>query len=118
MVLTDIKKLLGLAEDYDAFDTDIRIHINSSLAILKQLGVNVTGILTESGSEDWSDVLGSNVNLGTIKDYIYLKVKMIFDPALNGSIIEANKEMLKELEWRINLEVEISSDTTYSGSSN
>lgn len=113
MVLTDIKKLIGFDEDYKAFDTNITIQINSALSTLYQIGVDVTGYLTADGSEDWGDILGQNVNIEMIKNYIYLKTKLIFDPPLNGSILEAIKEQIKEYEWRINLEVEVPSDSIW-----
>ena len=37
-ILTSIKKLLGIAEDYEHFDQDLIMHINSVFAILKQMG--------------------------------------------------------------------------------
>ena len=103
MVLTDIKKLIGFDEDYKAFDTNITIQINSALSTLYQIGVDVTGYLTADGSEDWGDILGQNVNIEMIKNY----------PPLNGSILEAIKEQIKEYEWRINLEVEVPSDSIW-----
>lgn len=113
MVLTDIKKLIGFDEDYKAFDQDITVQINSALSTLYQIGVNVIGTVSTDGDEDWSDILGEHVDIEMIKNYIYLKTKLVFDPPLNGSILEAIKEQIKEYEWRINLEVEVPSDSIW-----
>lgn len=114
MVLTDVKKYIGFDEEYKAFDPDIVLQVNSALSVLKQIGVDITGSLSLDGVEDWSDILGKHVDIEMIKNYIYLKTKLIFDPPLNGSIMESIKEQIKEYEWRINLEVEVPSDSIWS----
>ena len=107
MILTDIKKSLGFDEEYKAFDKDIVLQINSALSILKQIGVDVVSSVTEDGSEDWSDVLGECADIEMIKNYIFMKTKLVFDPPLNGSVLESIKEQIKEFEWRINFEIEV-----------
>lgn len=107
MVLIDIKKLIGFDEDYNAFDQDIVIQINSALSILKQIGVEVLSNVTIDGSEDWEDILGEHADIEMIKNYIYMKTKLVFDPPVNGSVMESIKEQIKEFEWRINFEIEV-----------
>lgn len=107
MVLTDIKKLIGFDEDYNAFDQDIVMQINSALSILKQIGVEVLSNVTLDGSEDWEDILGEHADIEMIKNYIYMKTKLVFDPPVNGSVMESLKEQIKEFEWRINFEIEV-----------
>ena len=106
MVLTDIKKLIGFDEEYSAFDIDILMHINSALSLLQQIGVDVTKKLAVDGNEDWSDILGKDVDQEMIKEYLYLKTKLKFDPPLNSSVLESIKESIREYEWRINTAVE------------
>lgn len=118
MVLTDIKKLLGFDEEYKAFDQDIVITINSALSVLKQLGVDVTAYVTIDGSEEWDDILGEHADIEMIKHYVYFKVRLAFDPPLNASILESIKEQIHEYEWRINLEVEVPSDSIHEESEN
>ncbi len=107
-ILQSIKKLLGLDEDYDAFDDDVMMHINSVLMILTQLGVGPKNGFSITGEEEtWEDYLGEDISkLSAVKTYVYLKVKTMFDPTSSSVVNEATKEMLKELEWRLNSEIE------------
>lgn len=108
-ILTDIKSLLG-AGNIDGFDSDIIMHINSVLAVLRQLGVGPTsGFAITGTNETWEDLLGDNSNpelLHNVKSYIFLKVKMIFDPPTSGTVAQAYKELISELEWRLNVTVD------------
>lgn len=109
-ILTTIKKMLGIAEDYTHFDVDIVIDINATLMVLTQLGVGPTqGYLITSAEDEWDDFLDGAINLEAIKTYIYLKVKLMFDPPQTSFAIESANRMITELEWRINLEAERSS---------
>lgn len=102
-ILTSIKKLLGITEDYDFFDSDIVIHINSAFSVLTRLGVGPEeGFRINDANTIWSDFLHDDFRLELVKDYVYLKVKLIFDPPLNSAAIEAIKHQINELEWRIN----------------
>ena len=106
-ILTSIKKLLGLSKDYKVFDTDIIIHINTVFLTLNQLGVGpVEGFSIEDDTAVWSDFIGNNEKLNAVQTYVYLKVKLVFDPPLNSAVLEANKQTIAELEWRLNTEVE------------
>lgn len=103
-ILISIKKLLGIPSDYNNFDTDIIIHINSVFMILNQLGVGPKeGYRIEGPDDFWDDYITENDDLDAVKTYMYLKVKSVFDPPLNSSIIEANKQVINELEWRLNV---------------
>jgi hypothetical protein len=106
-ILLSTKKLLGLDENYEIFDTDVVIHINSALAILNQLGVGPeNGFRITGKKETWSDFLGDDETLlNTVKDYVYLKTRLVFDPPV-GSMIDLMKSQIAELEWRINVSVE------------
>ena len=107
-ILQSIKKLLGLDENDDAFDDDVMMHINSVLMILTQLGVGPKNGFSITGEEEtWGDYLGEDISkLSAVKTYVYLKVKTMFDPTSSSVVNEATKEMLKELEWRLNSEIE------------
>lgn len=106
-ILTSIKKLLGIDESYEQFDTDIIIHINSALAILTQLGVGPSeGFIIENKNALWTDFVYGNNNLETIKSYVYLKVRLLFDPPSSSSAMESMKQLVSELEWRINVTVD------------
>lgn len=106
-ILTSIKKLLGIEEDYEHFDQDIIIHINSALMILTQLGVGPSrGFMISDKTSLWSDFIPDEHGLEAVKTYIYLKVKLLFDPPLSSSVIELINRSISELEWRINIMVD------------
>lgn len=105
-ILLTIRKLLLGDSTSNYFDTDLLIHINSSINTLHQLGVTkADGFFIEDSSAEWSDLIEESSNLDLIKTYICLRVRMDFDPPV-GSVAEAYKERIKELEWRINVEVD------------
>lgn len=102
-ILTSIKKLLGIAEDDTSFDPDIIMHINSVFMILRQLGVGPEeGFRIEGKDATWSDFTEDITLIESIKTYIFMKVKIIFDPPSNSSVIEATNRIITELEWRLN----------------
>ena len=108
-ILTSIKKLLGITESCTDFDTDIIMHINTVLMTLNQLGVGTEGFQIEDKNAVWSEFIDPN-KLDDTKYYVHLRVKLLFDPPLNSAIIEAIKESIRELEWRLNVRVESESE--------
>lgn len=108
-ILTSIKKLLGITEDYTHFDEDLVIHINSVLSILNQLGVGPpNGFSIQDEDATWNDFLSDASQLEFVKSYIHLKVKLLFDPPLSSATIESINRMLSEFEWRILVAVDSS----------
>lgn len=106
-ILISIKKLLGLSDEYEAFDTDIVIHINSVLGILTQLGVGPKeGFVITDETEKWDDYIQDKTEINFVKTYIYLKVRLLFDPPQNASLIKAIEDSIKEYEWRLNVAVD------------
>jgi hypothetical protein len=106
-ILTSIKKLLGISEEYDHFDPDIIMHINSTFMTLNQLGVGpAEGFSIEDETSTWSDFISDNIKLEAVKSYIHLKVKLLFDPPSSSAVIEAISKSINELEWRLNVIVE------------
>ncbi len=107
-ILTSIKKLLGIAEEYEHFDVDIIMHINSAFSVLTQLGVGPEeGFRIEDASTEWSDFLYDDPRLEMVRTYVYLKVKLVFDTTSSSSaVIESINRQIQELEWRINVTVD------------
>lgn len=104
-VLTSIKKLLGIAEDYTHFDPDIIMHINAVFMTLNQLGVGPdTPAIIYGTAETWESTLGDIQNLEAVKSYVYLKVRMLFDPPSGSSVLEAMNRQASELEWRLSVQ--------------
>lgn len=103
-ILDTTKKMLGLDADYDVFDLDVIVHINSTFAQLAQLGVGPDeGFEIEDSSKLWADFLGTNKLINSVKSYMYLKVRMFFDPPSLSFDLTAKQEQIKELEWRLNV---------------
>lgn len=105
-ILTSIKKLLGIDEEYNHFDADIIMHINSVLFILTQIGVGPSeGFVITGEDETWEDFMpeGALVKVQSVKTYIYLKVRLIFDPPTSSTAMTAMKDLIAELEWRLNI---------------
>jgi hypothetical protein len=101
-ILTSIKKSLGIVEEYEHFDADLVMHINSVLAVLTQLGVGPPGGFAVRDKDAlWTDFLPADLRLEFVKSYVYLKVRLLFDPPLGSAVIESINRLISELEWRI-----------------
>ena len=107
-ILTSIKKLLGIAEEYEHFDNDIIMHINSVFMILTQLGVGPSkGFVITDSSASWDDFLPEGgEKLQAVKTYMYMKVRLMFDPPTSSAVMESMNRMVNELEWRLNVAVD------------
>jgi hypothetical protein len=102
-ILKSTKKTLGLAEDYLVFDQDIITHINSVFSTLTQLGVGPTeGYMIEGDQDLWEDFIADDPTYNSVKSYVYLRVRMLFDPPITSFAIDAIERQIKELEWRLN----------------
>ena len=103
-ILTSVKKMLGITEECKDFDPDIIMHINTVLMILTQLGVGPEeGFYIEDDSSFWDDFVKDLSKLEAIKTYIYMKVRLMFDPPTSSSAMEATNRIIDELEWRLNI---------------
>lgn len=108
-ILTSIKKMLGIDEAYTHFDADIIMHINSVLMILAQLGVGPEeGFVIEDDTSTWINFIpeANAAQLHAVKTYIYMKVKLMFDPPLSSAVIESMNRQIAEFEWRLNVAVD------------
>lgn len=106
-ILTSIKKLLGPGENDTQFDTDIIIYINSAIMRLNQLGIGPPGGYSIKDKENvWTELIGTRADLEAVKSYIYLKVRLIFDPPQSGFLVEAIKSQIAELDSTLNIQAE------------
>ena len=112
-ILTSIKKMLDIGEAYDQFDANIIMHINSVFADLTQMGVGpAEGFMIEDDSAIWDDFVADNMLLNSVKSYMNLRVKLLFDPASIGSSTLASYErQISQWEWRLNLAAESAKTT-------
>lgn len=102
-ILNSVKKVLGIAPDYLVFDEDIMMHINSTFSTLAQLGIGpAEGFAIEGAEEEWDDFLDEDIKLNSVKSYMYLKVRQLFDPPTTSYLIDAQNKQIQELEWRLN----------------
>ena len=100
-ILTSIKKLLGISEEDENFDIDITLHINSVLWILTQLGVGPqNGFAIDDKTAMWTDFVSDDISFASIKSYVYMKVKLLFDPPSSAALIESFNRLTSEFEWR------------------
>lgn len=107
-ILKSIKNMLGISEKDDSFDIDIIIHINTALMTLMQLGVGPSdGFRIEDEITEWGEFISTDdKRYEAVKTYVYLKVKLVFDPPLNSYVLASMEQMAKEYEWRLNNAVE------------
>ena len=106
-ILSSIKKLLGIPTEETAFDSDIIMHINSVFMILTQLGVGPSDGFTISDDYGlWSDFIPDGQNLELVKSYMYMKVRLLFDPPTNSSVLTSMEKTINEFEWRLNVQAE------------
>lgn len=107
-ILTSVKKMLGIEESYTHFDNDIIMHINTVFLTLNQLGVGPEKSFSISSEMNtWDEFFGDkSIDLQAVKTYMYLKVKMLFDPPTSSFVLDSYGRQANELEWRLNMQVE------------
>lgn len=105
-ILVSIKKLLGIDSTSTDFDSELIVHINTVFAILNQLGVGSEAFSISGPVEKWSTFINStelSSKLNDVKTYVYLKVKLLFDPPSSSVQMESINRLVSELEWRLNV---------------
>ena len=106
-ILDSIKKLIGTSVEYDVFDSDLIMHINSAFMILCQIGIGpTTPFRIYDRFSTWQDFLSDRDHFQSVIDYVYLRCKLIFDPPSSSFVLSSYKEQLNELEWRLNVMAE------------
>ena len=105
-ILEDVKHFIGPSAQYEYFDPDVIMQINTAFFELNQLGVGPDKpFVIVDGSEEW-DEFASNTDTEAMKTYICLKTRMYFDPPQTGTLINAIEKQLDRLEWRLNVAVD------------
>jgi len=103
-ILVSVKKVLGLPEADTSFDVDIIIHINSALARLNQLGIGpVEGFMIEDDTSTWDAFLGDKKLLNQARTYVYMAVRIVFDPPGSGFALTSMEKQIEKLEWLLNV---------------
>ena len=106
-ILATIKKMLGITADCTHFDSEIIVHINTVMLTLSQIGVGEDIPISITGeTETWSTVFGDMRNIEAVKTYIYIKVRLLFDPPASSYVLESLNRTASELEWRLNVQTD------------
>lgn len=106
-ILLSTKKLLQIPEDYDHFDIDIVTHINSVLSHLHQLGLGPKeGFAISGDGETWNEFIDDKLTLQNVKSYVYLKVRLWFDPPANAFLVSSMEKQLQEFDFRLTVAAE------------
>lgn len=101
-ILNNVKKVCGIAADYKAFDEDLVMHINSELSVLNQVGVGpAEGLAIVDEMDQWVSLLEGEARLNMVKSYIYLKMRLLFDPPQTPPLITALEKQADMFLWRI-----------------
>lgn len=111
-ILDNIKKPLGIDASYTAFDQDVIMHINSAINTLHDIGIGPPeGFEITDNSSVWSELLGDNIRYNSAKTYIYMRVRLAFDPPGTSFAQDALKEQIAELEQRLSMRREMTDYT-------
>lgn len=106
-ILQTVKKDLGISPEYSHFDEELIVDINTVFSVLTQIGVGPeTGFKINDDDAEWGDFIDDDNRLEFVKSYISKRVKLMFDPPLNSSVLESTKALASELEWRLNAAVD------------
>lgn len=106
-ILHDIKQMLGQEWDDPTYDLDIKNHINTVFFNLNQLGVGpVAGFMIQDANAKWVDYIGTRLNLNAVKTYIWIRVKLLFDPPATGPMMESLQKQADKIEWTLMVEVD------------
>lgn len=103
-ILKSTKSALGIDAEYDHFDSEIVMFINSVFSTLTQLGLGPeVGFMIEDDTATWDAFIGTDPRLNLVKSYVYLRVRLLFDPPSTSYLIESMRTQIQELEWRLNV---------------
>jgi len=107
-ILADIKGYVGLSEAQDTlFDKDIIMHVNTAFSFLSQLGVGpANGFFISDVTQTWDEFTTDVKVIGFVKTYIFIKVKLMFDPPQTSFVLDALDRQLQQVEWRLSVQVE------------
>lgn len=106
-ILNTVKTFVGVSLEDDSFDGRLITHINTALNRLFQIGIGTEAVVISDDDSTWSSEFGTMTNLQMIKEYICNRVQIAFDPSLNPTILKSQQDLVSELEWSIQTQVEI-----------
>lgn len=106
-ILNAVKSYVGIQEDDTSFDPDLIMAINAVMTVLYQLGVGPTDapFVVEDEGDEWDDLLGEDP-IGGVREYVNMRVRLLFDPPSNPQLMQALNDQIDEFEWRLIAEVD------------
>lgn len=118
ILITVKRMLIGIGEDDPNFDVILIPYINSALNHCVVVGLGQKGFKISGETETWEDFLGPDFeDYELVKNYISLKVRILFDPPTVGSAVQAINDEIAHCEWVINtLELVSHASSSTSGS--
>ena len=105
LILSDVKRMLGIEVTTTEFDIDVCSHVNSAFFTLNQLGVGPSTPFYIDATTEWS-AFETSVPKQVVLDYLYLKTRLVFDPPTSSQVMDAYKDRISELEFRMNILVD------------
>lgn len=105
-ILNFVKSMIGVDEDYTHYDSDLIAYINLTIFNLSQIGIGSGNIVVRNKEDKWELILGERKDLEAVKTYVYLKVRLLFDPPQHAYLIEAIQREIDQIEWRLNVKIE------------
>lgn len=104
-ILESIKDAASISSEESAFDQELILHINSVFMALRQMGIGPdTAFVVSDSSSEWSEFTTDPIILPTIKSYVTLRVRVLFDPPTSSALMDALKNAISEYEWRLGIE--------------
>ena len=101
-ILDSTKRALGIPSEYDVFDETVILHINSIFATLQQMGVGPDeGFMIVDDAQEWDSFTDTKKIINNVKSYMFLRVKLLFDPPTTGFTTESMTRQVTEMEWRL-----------------
>lgn len=106
-ILTSVKKVMGIVQADVSYDDDISLYINMAFATLNQLGVGpALGFRIDDAVPTWDTYPVDVIQMGLVRPYVSLRVRMMFDPPQTSHLNDAIKQEISQLEWRLNVQRE------------
>lgn len=104
IILLTVKRMLGISDEDKAFDMELVVFINTALMVIHEVGVGADDFrITPEGEETWHDFIEDNVDLIGVQTFVYLKVRIAFDPPQSSYVLDSMQKQADELLWRLNV---------------
>lgn len=99
-ILDTLLQLLNDDPDAPAYKLDVMTFANGVFGRLKNLGIGPKEgfYITDSG-DSWDDFMDEGPERAAVQTYMFMKVKLIFDPPQNSTVLQSYERLVNEFEW-------------------